>query len=193
MRQRVRGQSLVEIALILPLLVLIIFGIIDLGYYVYGYSTIYQAARNAAEKASQFPPYPNQVGYKTSSGTQPPSGWPEGKPLRNDAGQWKDACVIQVLNKLQEDATLFPDLTDAGKDYITIKYPNRDPSNQPFRQLAQPIEISIRYPVQPLTPLFRFVAFGSNGVLTVQTTARRSIESLGNNPNGSDGTVCSPN
>lgn len=177
MHRRTRGQSIVEMALLMPILVLVIFGIIDLGYYVYGYSTIYQAARNAAEKASQFPPYPNKVGYPSNPGVP----------------NYNDTCVLQIVNKLQEDATLFPDLSDAALGYVRITYPARDSKNQPYRELSQPIEISVAYPVEPLTPLFRFVGFGQNGVMTVRTTARRSIESLGNNPNGDDGTVCTPN
>jgi Flp pilus assembly protein TadG len=47
-----RGQSLVEFALLLPLLVLMIFGILDLGRGVYAYTTIDSAARQGARVAS---------------------------------------------------------------------------------------------------------------------------------------------
>jgi hypothetical protein len=173
MRRRSRGQSLVELALLFPLLVLILFGIIDLGWYVYGYATIYQSARNAAEKASLFPPYPNKLGYGTAN---------VGKP------DWNDTCVQQIMENLGEDATLFPDL--ATGDYVRITYPNTDASGKPIRELSQPIEIKITYSIEPLTPLFRFVNFGNNGRMTVTTIARRSIESLGNSPQGPNGVVC---
>ena len=55
------GQSMVEMALLLPFLLFVIFGIIDMGWYIYGYSTVYQAARNGTQKASQIPPAINKV------------------------------------------------------------------------------------------------------------------------------------
>ena len=55
-RENKDGQSIVEMALILPFLLLLIFAIIDMGWYIYGYATIYQAARNGAQKASEVPP-----------------------------------------------------------------------------------------------------------------------------------------
>jgi hypothetical protein len=43
-----RGQALVEFALALPIFLLIVFGAIDVGRYVYGHSTLSQAAREGA-------------------------------------------------------------------------------------------------------------------------------------------------
>jgi Flp pilus assembly protein TadG len=43
-----RGQSLVEFALILPIFLLILFGLFDMGRAVYAWSTINNAAREAA-------------------------------------------------------------------------------------------------------------------------------------------------
>lgn len=50
-RTRDRGQSLVEFALVIPIFVLVIMGIIDLGRAVYGYNTANNAAREAARLA----------------------------------------------------------------------------------------------------------------------------------------------
>lgn len=47
-RQRRKGQALVEFALVLPVFVLILFGVIDLGRFVYTDSTLSQAAREGA-------------------------------------------------------------------------------------------------------------------------------------------------
>jgi Flp pilus assembly protein TadG len=46
------GQSLVEFALVLPLLVLLLFGIIDFGRIIHAYLTIDHAGREAARAAS---------------------------------------------------------------------------------------------------------------------------------------------
>lgn len=51
-RSRWRGQSLVEFALVLPVFFLLLFGLIDMGRYVYLNSTLSQAAREAARVAA---------------------------------------------------------------------------------------------------------------------------------------------
>ncbi len=50
--RRVRGQTLVEFAFVLPIFLFMLFGLIDLGRYVYMHSTLSQAAREAARVAS---------------------------------------------------------------------------------------------------------------------------------------------
>jgi Flp pilus assembly protein TadG len=50
-RQRGRGQSLVEFALILPVIVLIVIGLFDLGRGVFAFNTLAQAARQASRTA----------------------------------------------------------------------------------------------------------------------------------------------
>ena len=162
MRRRTDGQSIVEMALMLPLLLMILFAIIDLGYYVYGYATIYQAARNGSEKAYKLPPHESTI-----------------NPLYRVEGN----CVDAVLDEVEKGAVQFPDIADPA--HIQIRYPNG-------RQLKQPVEISITYNIEPLTPLWRFVSFGNQGVMTVQTTSRRSIETLGVDPNKPNGVACEP-
>jgi hypothetical protein len=46
-----RGQALVEFALVIPIFLLVIFGILDLGRAVYAYSTLNNAAREGARVA----------------------------------------------------------------------------------------------------------------------------------------------
>jgi len=46
-----RGQTLVEFALVLPLLILLIAGIFDFGRAIYGYNTVLNASREAARVA----------------------------------------------------------------------------------------------------------------------------------------------
>lgn len=56
MKRRVRGQSLVEMALLLPFLVMFTIGTMELGYYVYTYSELENATRRASEQAAKSPP-----------------------------------------------------------------------------------------------------------------------------------------
>ena len=51
-RRRTSGQALAEFALIVPLLVLVIFGIIDFGRYVYTQNALNQASREGARSGS---------------------------------------------------------------------------------------------------------------------------------------------
>ena len=51
-RQRRAGQSLVEFALVLPIFLLLLFGLIDIGRYVYTANALNQAAREGARYGS---------------------------------------------------------------------------------------------------------------------------------------------
>ena len=51
-RRTGRGQTLVEFALVLPVFLLLLFGLVDMGRYVYLNSTLSQAAREAARVAA---------------------------------------------------------------------------------------------------------------------------------------------
>lgn len=164
--ERQAGQSMVEMALLLPFLLLLIFGIIDLGWYVYGYATVYQAARNGTQKASEIPPVVAKV-----------------TPTLDRT----DICVTNVLSATQVGAIFFPDLTTGttAGDTIAISYPSG-------RALGQPVQIDITYQIRPLTPLWRFVTLGNQGTMQIRTTARRSIEALGDNPTAVNLVACQP-
>lgn len=64
-RQSARGQSLVEIALVLPVFLLLVLGLLDVGRLVFAYNTLSQAAREGARLASVqagwIPPLPPGV------------------------------------------------------------------------------------------------------------------------------------
>jgi Flp pilus assembly protein TadG len=49
--QRPRGQSLVEFALVLPLLLLLLMGVFDFGRAIYAYNAVSNAAKEGARKA----------------------------------------------------------------------------------------------------------------------------------------------
>ncbi|GAB4189875.1 MAG: pilus assembly protein [Roseiflexaceae bacterium] len=98
MRRRTRGQSIVEMAFVLPILLILIFGIIDMSYYIYCYITVYQTTRDASEKASQQPPFPTQV-----------------SPTLNRA----DPCVNAIIEAAQP--TYFD---SALMNNLRISYPN---------------------------------------------------------------------
>ncbi len=57
--ERERGQNAVEFALLLPLLMLVVFGVLDLGRVFFAAITIANAARAGARYAAQHPSDPN--------------------------------------------------------------------------------------------------------------------------------------
>jgi Flp pilus assembly protein TadG len=53
--KRAEGQSLVELVIILPILLIILLGVIDFGRVFYAYVTITNAAREGARYGSMYP------------------------------------------------------------------------------------------------------------------------------------------
>lgn len=152
-QSRSSGQSMVEMALLMPILLALIFAIIDMGWYIYGFATISQAARNGAEVAAQLPPFEDTL-------------------IDTDARN-ADPCHITIVDEVQEDAALYT-LTS---DNVTVAYPSGS-----SRDLGNPIQVTVVYNLEPLTPLFQWLPLGNNGRFTITASAVRSIESLGNTP-----------
>lgn len=175
MLRRTNGQSIVEMAFVLPVLLMVLFGIMEFGYYIYAYSSVSQAARNGAEAASLLPPHETWLNY---NGTPP-----EGVPFR------ADKCVDAVYRAVESDATLFGGGINQGRNiinYVTIRYPNGAAS----RNLDQrgPIEVTINYPVRGITPLYQLL--GLEGNISLRVTQRRSLEGLGVDPSRGQGVAC---
>lgn len=64
-----RGQDLVEFAITLPIFMILVFGIIDLGRAAYYYSTLQNASREAARYAIVNPDDPTGIGNRVSQRT----------------------------------------------------------------------------------------------------------------------------
>ncbi|MGJ7919181.1 TadE/TadG family type IV pilus assembly protein [Neobacillus sp. LXY-4] len=94
-----KGQSLVEFALVLPVLLLLLFGIVDFGRIFHAYLTIDQAGREAARVAS----------------------------IGNDDGVIKNTAINygESINLQGSQVTINPPSTRASGDEveITIIYP----------------------------------------------------------------------
>lgn len=139
MRRRTSGQSLVEMAFVMPILVILTLGIIDMGYYVYSYATIFQSVRNAAEKAVSIPPYPNKVNdpndicvqniraggrmsfYSANMQNQIQISYPSGKRALGEPIQLSLTQTIQPLTPLWRFVRLGTD----GTGTFTLTVTNR--------------------------------------------------------------------
>lgn len=64
---RQRGQSLVEFALVIPLVILMLLGLFDFGRAIYAYNTVSSAAREAARVAIV---NPNVAAIQTEAASQ---------------------------------------------------------------------------------------------------------------------------
>ncbi|MEI7768873.1 MAG: TadE family protein [Chloroflexales bacterium] len=179
MKRRSSGQSIVEMAFVLPVLLIVLFGVMEFGYIIFAYSTVSQAARNAAEVAAQLPPYQTWLAYKNQTG------------LANYPGYRADTCVNAVYSAAETDATVFSDITSS----LDITYPY-DATLGDTRNLDDrgPIQVTISYRVTGITPLFRMLRIGdSSGAITILVTQRRSLEGLGVDPSKPGGVACAKN
>jgi hypothetical protein len=168
-------------AFVLPMLLIILFGIMEFGYLIFAYSTVSQAARNGAETAAQLPPYEGWLNYRTAP------------PNANDYPGWRgDPCVNAVLAAIESDTTLFNGDFNGGRDIVDsviISYPNG--GNTRNLTARGPIEVTINYPVRGITPLFQLLNFGgSESLINLRVTQRRSLENLGNDPTKPKGVAC---
>lgn len=183
MRRKTSAQSIVEMAFVLPILLVVLFGIVEFGYLIFAYSTISQAARNGAERAAQLPPYATWLSYKT---VPPPDA---------DYRGWRsDPCVNAVMEAIESDTTLFNGQINNDRDVadaVTISYPNG--GNTRNLVARGPIEVRIQYQVDGITPLFQLINLNGAGGVTLQVTQRRSLENLGNDPTKPRGVACAEN
>lgn len=148
MKRRARGQSIVELALIMPFLVLITIGTMELSYYIYSYSELENAARRAAEWSSTTPPY-----TATTSDDVSTSGSP-------------DKCALLIKNAAIEGVFM----SKLKESDITITYPDSD-----TRDRGERVQVQLQYTGNWLTPIGRQF-FGP--FLKFNFIARRTIVSV---------------
>lgn len=176
-QQRTEGQSLVEMSFVLPFLLILFFGIIDLGYFIYCYGAVHQAVRRGSTSAAVFPPYASQ--------------------FKDGTFNTDDPCVQQVINTIQKGAVLV-DYSDIatnrskfGLAYRDSPAPDADKNNDNYRDIGYTVEVTMSYTVDPLTPLMSLIpVFGKRGI-TIKASSMRTIISLGNKepPGGGSGTL----
>jgi len=179
-KRHVQGQSLVEMSFVLPLLLIVLFGVIDIAYYVYCYATVYKAARQGSDLAAFFPPFPTRL--DGSQVVNEEKGLDYYDP---DAYDMSDKCVNAIVTGIRKGALLV-DLDDIAynRDHFSITYypaPDlpADLENDP-RQLGKTIQVAITHTIEPLTPLFGLIpVFGNHGRMTVYAKSMRTIQGIG--------------
>jgi Flp pilus assembly protein TadG len=165
MRNGRRGQSLVELALVLPLLLLLIFGIIDFSYYIYGKATIQFAAFRGAQQAATQPPVTLNNTY---SGTE------------------NDPCLTLIFDRTKAGTVGFtPAINQISFRWIsttstitgTTETPIAPGTNRSTIVVPNTIvEVQVQQSVRPLTPLARTIFGNQNFVFS--SRSRRTIMNI---------------
>lgn len=134
-----RGQSLVEIAIVMPILVMLLSGVLDLGRVFYIFIALEDAAGEAALYLSIEP-------YCEDSGDVDPDG---------------NACVDPNNALYRAQHAVGESVIDWSRVTYTVMLP-ADPSNpsQVIRDVGEKVKVRLRYEVDLLTPVIpRFTGF----------------------------------
>jgi Flp pilus assembly protein TadG len=151
-RHRGRGQSLVEFALVLPIFLLMLMGIVDAGRLIYTYNTVSNAARDGARVAIVNQSTTGTNTCDTTSATAYPVG-----------------CAVASGLVLNIDPT-----TD-----VSVQY-NDDTDTTPCSPVAIGCiaVVTVTGTYQPLTPLIGQII----GTIDVSSTTKMPIERVCSNP-----------
>lgn len=159
MKRRERGQSMVELALMLPFFVLITLGVMELGVYVYSYSELENATRRASEMASVSPPWTVQ----TCDDVLPPATRPGGCSSQAAEASTRDECAALIKQAALDGVWL----SRLQASHITITYPFGE-----TRMRGNRVQVAVDYTGEWLSPIGRRF-FGN--AMRFTFTSRRTI------------------
>ena len=151
-RSRSSGQSLVEFALILPIFLIIVFGVIDLGAYAFTSNVLSQAAREGARAASA---QANWIGKSTADDA---SCNQVGGPVCPSAGAFvtnvADA-VRKATAGLTAPVTVYVRCDRAGTSPPTNAWTSGSCASN--NHTGDLVSVRLEYPFNPLTPVGKTV------------------------------------
>ena len=169
MKRRQRGQTLVEMAMISPFLIMLLLVMIDCGRAAYAYSTLAGAARDGARAAI------------TTGGNRPDNAWVAGAVKQNAYG-----VQLSSASCMNDAPPASPSMAaDTGLIYVGAGSGNTT-TNAPAGQAPaaavgscgavipsyaghNALAVTIKYNFQPLTP-FGSQFFPGGIVMTVTST-----------------------
>lgn len=171
-KYREQGQSLVEVALTLPLLLFILSVVLDLGRIYYTFIALEDAANEAAlfltstnpwcRFESDTPPLPADV--IDQSAVEPPLSCQD---PRNAFYRARNSGVQEVDWSIVRDRSLISFLNDDGAVYLA-QANDIEPGAQ--------IEVRIEYPFELITPIIREISERLNGgPIPLTATSKQTI------------------
>lgn len=154
-----RGQSLVEFALILPVVLLLIFGILDLGRGVYAYNTVANAARQGARVATV-----NQILVSPDCD--------ESRPIEDPSDpHWSiKRCAVDAAVALGVQLTDV-DVSFANPPGNTLLQCSA-PTGVPTLQVGCLATVTVRYTFRPATPIIGNLV----GTVAMELTSELPVE-----------------
>jgi Flp pilus assembly protein TadG len=151
-----KGQSLVEFALMVPLLFLLMINALNFGGFIYAWLRIANAARGAAS-----------YGGLGSSSPGSPSGATTAQIstlITNDTASLRGTVAVCV----NKNATAGP---MSGTCSFTIGSIPADPEGPPYQALA----VDLQYTYTPFIPSFSFPGMGIYSTIPPTTIQRRGV------------------
>jgi Flp pilus assembly protein TadG len=140
-RRRERGQSLVEFALVIPVFLLILMGVVDFGMAIYKFNGVSQAAREIARVTSVHP----------CAGTTPCA----------PGSSAETAAVIQVQKGL------IPGL--ANPTFRCVDSAGQPVAPNPCNFAQDSVEVTVTAPYRPVTPILgSLVTWTMKGISSAQ-------------------------
>lgn len=123
---RARGQSLVEIAIALPVLLILLSGMVELGFMLNYYLSLLDSTREAARLGSNWDPF--EDGYKIGDCTCYPPICPDEDPAdsadadcdRNKLYEGTAATVLYSLQPVNEQDTSRKIVLDSASDDVVV-------------------------------------------------------------------------
>jgi Flp pilus assembly protein TadG len=146
------GQSLVEFALIIPIFLFILFGLIDLGTYAFTNNILSQAAREGARVAST---QANWIGKTTAD--EPTCNDPGG-PICPSAGAFITNVQTAVRNAssgLTSPVTVYVRCDDAASSPPTTAWTTGSCASN--HDTGDKVSVRLEYTFRPLTPVGRLL------------------------------------
>jgi hypothetical protein len=173
-RDRQRSQALVEFALVAPLLIILLFGIVDFGRVIYVYVTINQAVNEGARTAVRDSPLlPTNADVETAVKTHAidlslANPCPNG-PITSVAPPANQGWVyITEPNPPSTVETLSPALQDAPGGQVWSISTGACSATNPAHNHA-PLQVTIRFNFVPFTPLIQQLT-GNSIIITASAT-----------------------
>ena len=162
------GQSLIEFALVVPLLFLLIVNAVNFGAFIYAWITVANAARAGAQYAA--------LGASSVRNPAEPSSADVVTLVQNE--------TVSLLNYSSTNPSVTACENDNGTSSLLLSpgtacpagtAPPQDPEVQAGTRTYSTVAVDVTYTYSPLIPVFDFPNLGIHATLPSTTIHRRSV------------------
>lgn len=161
-----RGQALVELAIVLPVLLVIMLGVVDFGRLVFAYDEVSNAAREGGRTAI-VDQNPDEIRARAAA-----QAVALGIPAA-DPGTGPDACPTTSAGTESGGAPGSAVSAGICVGIVSAQDPSTDCSTSTYTIGCMAV-VSVKYTFTPITPLIGSIV----GSIPVESTTRQVIESM---------------